>query len=80
MEISHCPFDGGNARVFESNHFASTEMFGKAGPRSPRYRITCLKCKAFGPSKETPEDAVLSWNTRRLFPNADDAGVSSGLG
>lgn len=69
IDITHCPFDGGEGRIFESNHFATREICGGVpGPRAPHYRVVCLKCKAFGPSKETKEDAIVSWNERVLFP------------
>lgn len=81
--ISHCPFDGGPGRLWESDHFANSKLAennGTIGPRRTRYLVVCLKCKSRGPMKDTKEDALASWNTRRLFPlGRADAGMSSGL-
>lgn len=77
-EISHCPFCAGTARLFESNHFPS-ERAASPSSRVSRWRVTCTKCKAYGPSKETRNDAIFHWNVRQLWPLGDSGLASTSL-
>lgn len=57
-ELKPCPFCGGNAELTTDHHDYSN------GEHTSTYGVNCTKCFIEPQRLQSPESAILTWNTR----------------